>query len=295
MTFKAEAEFAYMYDKLDYFGQKRWLNVILPAWEEAYRAAYKRVVKAVSRKTTEAFGASDVLGLIVGQGSFGVQLIYAPLASGLKKLLTSEPTYPSEPDKSPEEFVSSRKLEFGRMLAAASRGLMDLRDKARGGTSSVTEAEFDRFRSMALVSPIWYPPPDPDTGTLADRVERRMWAKSAERIVKDPDYGMDLTGMAGRLGDLKQVKTPFENRMVPSFGGNVYRTQLNIKYIESLRPWVRSEMERHGPFHCDLPDYTNQYMMILGWRQNPFIPKTTVDQMLARIPYVRRDYSVLKN
>jgi len=78
MAIDAEREFGYMYDKLDYYGQKRWLNVILPAWEGAYRTAYGRVAKAVEKKAAEAFDVVDTLGVIVGQGSLGLQLPPTP-------------------------------------------------------------------------------------------------------------------------------------------------------------------------------------------------------------------------
>ncbi|MGH6927525.1 MAG: hypothetical protein ACREEV_04335, partial [Dongiaceae bacterium] len=183
VTFDAYRELDFMHGKLLHYGQYRWLNLILVAWEKAYRNAYGNVMKTLEKKSSDEFGAVDVLGVFVGQGSLGIQLAFAPLAGALKELNAVEPTFPTTAAKSPEEFVADRRLEFGRMLESCSAGILKLAERARLDVSFMTEDKFDRFRSRALLSPIWYPPRVPNVDELANRIETRMWAKIAQEIV----------------------------------------------------------------------------------------------------------------
>lgn len=313
-TFDAYRELDFMHGKLLHYGQYRWLNVILVSWEKAYRKAYGNVVKTLEKKASEEFGAADVLGVFIGQGSVGIQLVFAPLVGALKELNAVEPSFPAAPAKSPEEFIADRRLEFGRMLESCSAGILKLAEKARLDGSFMTEDKFDKFRSRALLSPIWYPPKEPDVETLANRIEMRMWAKIAqaivdgyhadlkmspfkrafdskmgtsERIMRDRDYSAAFHRMAVRLEELKAVK----NTTAGVFAGMA----APLQYLSgSLKPWVAKELSRPDPFDYPLPSHVNNYLALVKvfWIKSFMtFRRLNIDEVMRVIPNVRLNWS----
>jgi hypothetical protein len=282
-----------MHDMLVGYG-RRWLEVVLPAWETAYRSARGRLLKALGN------GAGDpppgIVGAVVAPMHAFASLAFIPMAAGLKRLASIEPAcLPSA-----EELAEDRSLEFGRMLASCAQALLNLRQKAR----SVSEDEFERFLSRSLLSPIWYPPREPDPEQLAKRVELRLWARAAEAIVDDPDDEADLGGMAGRLEELGAVDS----------GGYVHRREaavrsmgeaaialLNTDYIHNrLAPWIPKELARPDPFDYPVPDHVQAYLDVLGrlsganeacrrWLFASRRPPAEV--VMQQVPYVHLDWS----
>jgi hypothetical protein len=305
-AFDADRELGYMYDKLDYFGQKQWLNIILPAWEKAYRTAHGEVLKALSVKTSEGlFSPIEIIGAVVGPMHTFASLAFIPVAAGLKKLTSSEPTYPPKPTTSPEEFVTDRKLEFGRMLAACAQAILKLRERAKSG-AGVSAQDFETFLSRSLLSPIWYPPREPDQKKLAESIERRMWAKAGKTMIKDPDYEMDMSGMADRLEKLNAVKsggyTDLKRMARYNFGARQLIFSLNHGYLhQRLSPWVDKELRGPDPFEYAVPRHVQKYVdvfeaMTTAYETTPrWLPnapkKPTPETVMQQVPYVRLDWS----
>src|SRR4051794_15680259 len=176
--FNSSFELQIMSNKLQLFGQYRWVNLVLPTWEEAYTTAYDNVFsRTKSRPGLSLLSLlTSIAGPIIGAEAVAVQIAFAPILWALGRYVPvgdAKLVAPAADASQPRKFILSKRIQFGKMLERVSTAI----DKLQSRAWTVNEEEFDRFRSLCLRSPIWYPPANLDVNDLAARIEMRIWAK----------------------------------------------------------------------------------------------------------------------
>jgi hypothetical protein len=92
MAFDANKELQFMWDKLQHYGQNRWLNIILTNWDKAYRKAYSTVY-GVKKQDASLPWILELFGGIVGAQVMLVQVSFAPLSLGCRRWLVWIPPW----------------------------------------------------------------------------------------------------------------------------------------------------------------------------------------------------------
>jgi hypothetical protein len=275
MAFDAKTELDTMWKKLIHCGDSCW-DPIFREWNTAYGDAYKRVTDALKQdwKRPDPALFIDTVAFLLGANPVAA-FVFLPIAAGLKELTSKDIPLPPTPDGSLESLVADSWSEFSGMQRVCSRAILELTAQVNRGDVAITESEFKKFLSRALLSPIWYPPHQPNRNALSDDIERRLWALLGKLMLKKSDYyELDLRKMAQRLSDLKCVSLP-ELYLVatdrppawinPLGGGNHY-SQIPHKMTflqKHVKPWMESEMRRPGPFHYPLPLYVKAYLTVV--------------------------------
>src|SRR5262245_20278530 len=130
--FNAFEEIQFAYNKLLYYGQMRWQNIILTKWEQAYKTAHEKVNKQQQLSGRHFFLA--IFGVVIGEVT-GLELIFAPIIAGLDLWKGPTPVVSTTATESPSDFIADRKTDFGRMMDACAKGLLDLQEKVKSGDS----------------------------------------------------------------------------------------------------------------------------------------------------------------
>lgn len=264
MAFEPREQLDFMHKKLNQYAQLRWLNKVLVVWEEAYKTAFDNVVSASKVKKVDAwdpgFHPIDFLGPAIGS-SVGASLIFIPVSALAKKLgAANEPDQLPEPNTKPYKFISKYKLQFADMYDQLNGAILNRINPNQAGGVATTEAEFKAFLSRALLSPLWYPPKEPNADALAIRFELRMWAELGAAAIKNESYNTDYTGMSARLFELKEIDVDPLN--VPGgFNPNHALTAgLRVNFLyKFVAPFVTRENARPAPTHFEVPNHVQVY------------------------------------
>ena len=272
MAFDANNELQFMWDKLQHYGQNRWMNVILTNWDKAYRKAYKTVY-GVKTQNLQLPWLLGIFGGIVGAQTMFVQVSFAPLFVGLSKMGAESTLVPAEITQDADEYIADRKLEFGRMLVACSAAILDQIEITKDNPDKITADEFEVFLSRSLLSPIWYPPREPNTEQLAKKFERKMWAlayydatktakqarqSSTAEIWNNYMESRDLSEDSGQGLDptvLEAFYRDFVARLRSELDEVVIRR--NVKYIVQ-------ELARPSPIDYPLPAHVRSYLQVIN-------------------------------
>jgi hypothetical protein len=232
-----------------------------------------------------------VLGVVGGQNMW-VQFCCAPLLMGFVMMDGKKPSDLPSSVQTPEDFVDDRKIEFGRMLEACAAPLQSLLDYPAG----VTNEQFFEFQSLALLSPIFYPPKVPGEKELTDRIYRRLEAQ----VLMDQGsvfLGDDIQSIADIkfADDLASIDFDAE----AEFYAKTLPATLAIRglrYTQAERDLyhpIAQELSRPGPFDFPLPTWVEQYkksilpFLFLGVRLDRLPPQA----MRAILPKMHLDFS----
>jgi hypothetical protein len=295
MAFDANKEFQFMWDKLQHYGQNRWLNLILTNWDKAYRKAYSKVY-GVKTQNLELPWLLGIFGGIVGSQAMFVQVSFAPLFVGLSKMGGESTLVPLEITQSADEYIADRKLEFGRMLEACSKSILDQIEITKDNSDKITADEFEVFLSRSLLSPIWYPPREPNTDQLAKKFERKMWAlayydatktdkqarqSSTAEIWNNYMESRDPSEDGGQSLDPNVLEAFYRDFVQRLRGGQVDEVVIrrNVKYIVQ-------ELARPSPIDYPLPAHVKSYLQIITAYKGVTLGLGDREWLLNRLPPV---------
>ena len=284
MASDAQDELKKMHDKLTHYGQFQWINVVLTIWDRAYRTAYKNVAEERTKRSGGDVSAEffALIAPIIGIQSFSVQFAFAPLVLGLQNMTKKNfDAVPATVAKSPDDFISDRKLEFGLMLAKVSEEIIKLMDQPASMQQVVAA------RSRALFSPIWYPPKNPDEAELAKRIERRLWArilleKRSNTLwadVKERVRDVNLKSDKDAPIDQEKSKKALEEHV------KEVRRRLGTGSANSREETdapLLDELSRPDPLSYPLPAAVRKYLDLLESKTitSPYFPQETQAQFI---------------
>jgi hypothetical protein len=241
-------ELGVMHDKLTHYGQFVWMNIVLESWQQAYKGAYESVVGTWGQRKTESALSLTSLAVLVGTRHWAVQLAMGPLLYGLGKVLDKPKSLPTSVATAPDKLIGDYKLYFGKLLAVCSQSIIELYDK------QIPEDEFLAFRSRALLSPIWFPPKQPDVGELQKKIERRLWAKLLLEL-KSGTVGADIRKYVDvklPSDDPTEVDLIKYHKLMNELIVYPYRGSNNDSTKETWKP-VFYELSRPDPLYFPLP------------------------------------------
>jgi hypothetical protein len=276
MAFDANKELQFMGDKLPHYGQNRWLNIILTNWDKAYRKAYSTVYGVKNRDPSLPW-LLGLFGGIVGAQVMLVQVSFAPLFVGLSKMGADSTLVSPEVTPNADDYMADRKLEFGRALAACSASILDLIRTTKDSPDKITAADFEVFLSRSLVSPIWYPPREPNPDLLAKKFERKMWAQVYYDATKTPKQARQFstadiwnkymesrdTSEDGGEGLDPKVMADFYSEFVQRLQ-NDGLGRIDAVVIRRNVKEIVQELARPSPIDYPLPAYVKAYLQAIG-------------------------------
>jgi hypothetical protein len=277
MAFDANKELQFMWDKLQHYGQNRWLNIILTDWDKAYRKAYGAVY-GVKNQDPALPWLLGLFGGIVGAQVMLVQVSFAPLFVGLSRLGAESTLVSPEVTQNADDYIADRKLEFGRTLAACSASILDLIRITKDNPDKITANDFEVFLSRSLVSPIWYPPREPNIDQLAKKFERKMWAQAYYDATKTPKQArqystVDIlnkymesrdTSEDGGQGLDPKVMEDFYGEFVQRLQYDGLGGRIDAAVIRRNVKFLVQELARPSPIDYPLPSYVKAYLQALG-------------------------------
>jgi hypothetical protein len=297
MAFDANKELQFMWDKLQHYGQNWWLNIILTNWDKAYRKAYNTVygVKTPDASVPWILG---ILGGVVGAQAMFVQVAFSPLLVGLSKAGVETTLVSPEVTPSPDDYIADRKLEFGRALAACSAAILDLMRITKDNPDKMTANDFEVFLSRSLVSPIWYPPREPDTDQLAKKFERKMWAQAYYDATKTAKQARQFSTVDiwnkymesrdrsedGGEGLDSKVMEDFYSEFIQRLRYDGLGGQIDATVIRRNVKEIVQELARRSPIDYPLPAYVKAYLQIVGAYKGVTLGLGDPGWLLNRLP-----------